>query len=73
MNGIEVKYLEEAWEFLKGLPEKDQEKVFYNIDMVKGGDRSEKLFKKLEGSKIWEFRTDYNGNAYRLLSFWDKE
>ena len=41
--------------------------------MVKGGDRSEKLFKKLEGSKIWEFRTDYNGNAYRLLSFWDKE
>ena len=31
------------------------------------------LFKKLENSNIWEFRTLYNGNCYRLFSFWDTE
>lgn len=31
------------------------------------------LFKKLENTDIWEFRTLYNGNCYRLLSFWDTE
>lgn len=29
------------------------------------------LFKKLENSNIWEFRTLYNGISYRLFSFWD--
>ena len=29
------------------------------------------LFKKLENTEIWEFRTLYNGKQYRLLSFWD--
>lgn len=32
-----------------------------------------KLFKKLENSEIWEFRTLFNGNCYRLFSFWDTE
>lgn len=31
------------------------------------------LFKKLENTDIWEFRTLYNGNCYRLLAFWDTE
>lgn len=29
------------------------------------------LFKKLNDN-IWEFRTLYNGKAYRLFAFWDK-
>lgn len=29
--------------------------------------------KKLDDSEIWEFLTLYNGNCYRLFSFWDKE
>ena len=29
------------------------------------------LFKKLENSEIWEFRTLFNGSCYRLFSFWD--
>lgn len=29
------------------------------------------LFKKLENSEIWEFRTLYTGVAYRLFAFWD--
>lgn len=32
-----------------------------------------KLFKKLVGTNIWEFRTKYNGMEYRLLAFWDKK
>ena len=31
------------------------------------------LFKNLENSEIWEFRTLFNGNCYRLFSFWDTE
>ena len=30
------------------------------------------LFKKLTDN-IWEFRTRYQGIAYRLLAFWDKD
>lgn len=29
--------------------------------------------KKLDDSEIWEFRTLYQGIAYRLFSFWDTE
>ena len=31
------------------------------------------LFKKLEGTEIWEFRTLFNNIKYRLLAFWDTE
>ena len=31
------------------------------------------IFKKLEDTDIWEFRTLYNGICYRLFSFWDTE
>ena len=27
----------------------------------------------MEKSEIWEFRTLYNGIAYRLFAFWDTE
>lgn len=45
----------------------------YNIKRVAGGERNKELFKKLENSEIWEFRTLYNKTAYRLFAFWDKE
>ncbi|MBR5461773.1 MAG: type II toxin-antitoxin system RelE/ParE family toxin, partial [Butyricimonas sp.] len=31
------------------------------------------LFKKIDNSDIWEFRTLYSGTAYRLLAFWDTD
>lgn len=40
---------------------------------VSGGEKNIELFKKLEKSEIWEFRTLYNGIAYRLFAFWDTE
>ena len=50
--------------------------IFYylcRIDRVAGGERNKELFKKLENSEIWEFRTLYNGIAYRLFAFWDTD
>lgn len=58
--------------FLKSLPEKASDKIAYNISKSMVITDSE-LFKKLEGTEIWEFRTLYNGIKYRLLAFWDTE
>ena len=66
-------YLKDAVSFLESLPEKTRRKIYYNIDLICGGVKDERLFKKLEGTEIWEVRTLYGGNAYRLLSFWDNE
>lgn len=65
--------MEEARAFIRSLPQAAREKVYYNIRKVKGGYKDIELFKKLENSEIWEFRTLYNGIAYRLFAFWDTE
>jgi phage-related protein len=41
-----------------------------NVDKAKLG-LDPKLFKKLT-DEIWEFRTKYSGQQYRLFPFWDK-
>ena len=56
-----------------GLPVQAYKKILYNVDRVAGGEKNKELFKKLENSEIWEFRTLYNGMAYRLFAFWDTE
>lgn len=43
------------------------------MDRVAGGEKNSELFKKLENSEIWEFRTLYNGIAYRPFAFWDTD
>ena len=67
-----VAYTDEAKDFILSQPQKVQEKIAYNISksMVF---TDQELFKKLEGTNIWEFRTLYNGICYRLLAFWDTE
>ena len=70
---FELIVLEEAANFLKTLPYAVREKISYNIDKVQAGFMDAELFKKLESSKIWEFRTLYQGKAYRLFAFWDTE
>lgn len=62
-----------AREFLKALPELARNKIYYNIKKVQGGVKDNELFKKLDNSEIWEFRTLYQGTTYRLFSFWDKD
>ena len=70
---IKVVLLDEALAFVRSLPIKVQEKIVYNYKKIDNGLMSKELFKKLDDSEIWEFRTLYNGNCYRLFSFWDTE
>ena len=66
--GFKVEFLEEAFNFLNGLGEKEREKVIYNID--KSSIRQDpELFKKLTNN-ICEFRTLYNSKCIRLFAFW---
>lgn len=65
--------LKEAVGFIESLSLEVQRKIYYNIDKVAGGVRDSELFKKLDGSEIWEFRTLYQGKSYRLFAFWDTE
>lgn len=69
---FKIIYSEEAMAFLKSLPKKASDKIAYNISKSMVIIDNE-LFKKLEGSDIWEFRTLYDGIKYRLLAFWDTE
>ena len=63
----------EADNFIKSLPSKASEKIRKNIRRIQKGERNVELFKKLEGTNIWEFRTMFNKTAYRLFAFWDTE
>lgn len=47
--------------------------MLYNMWRVAEGEKNSELFKKLEGTDVWEFRTLYNGVAYRLFAFWDTD
>ena len=67
---INVYLTEEAEEFVRKQPKKVSEKIYKNIKLVEGGVKKPELFKKLTNT-IWELRTKYESNEYRLLSFWD--
>lgn len=69
-ENFDVKFLEEAKEFLDQLDEKARAKILFNIWKVKVT-LDKELLKKLT-DEIWEFRTLYNKTHYRLFAFWDK-
>lgn len=73
MTTFQLALLEEAKIFLEKISPQARKKILYNIWRVAGGERNSELFKKLENSEVWEFRTLYNGIAYRLFAFWDTE
>ena len=70
---FELDLLEEARDFLKSLSKEIRGKIGFNIRRVQKGERDNELFKKLDGTEIWEFRTLYNKTYYRLFAFWDKD
>ena len=70
---LRVVLMDEALTFVRSLPLKVQQKITYNFKKTELGVMDKELFKKLENSEIWEFRTLFNGNCYRLFSFWDTE
>lgn len=71
MATFDVVYLKDALDFLDSLPKATSEKIGYNIRKVQAGVMDKELFKKLDGTEIWEFRTIYNKMIYRLFAFWD--
>ena len=68
---LRVVLMDEALSFVRSLPLKVQQKITYNYKKIEQGVMDKELFKKLENSEIWEFRTLFNGSCYRLFSFWD--
>ena len=67
---FKVEFLPEAVEFMDSLDQKSQQKIYYNIKKAQLTNDPE-LFKKLN-DYIWEFRTLYNKNHFRIFAFWDK-
>ena len=70
MKKFEIVILEPVRQFLTKLDKKASSKIVFNMRKVQVTVDPE-LFKKLTDD-IWEFRTKYNKNYYRLLAFWDK-
>lgn len=70
LERFRVLYSKEADDFLDSLPQKAKDKILSNIRKAKYV-LDPKLFKKLDGTDIWEFRTKFDGIQYRLLAFWD--
>lgn len=66
-----VLYSEEADTFLSQQTEKVRAKILYNVARASYLN-DPKVFKKLENTDIWEFRTLFDNIQYRLLAFWDK-
>lgn len=73
MKQIRLIMTDEAFNFVESLPQKVGDKIHHNINRIKDGEVNNELFKKLENTEIWEFRTLYNKTAYRLFAFWDTE
>lgn len=65
-----VRFLENAIEFLDQIDDKAREKIIYNVRKAQLLNDNE-LFKKLN-NEIWEFRTLHKKTKYRLFAFWDK-
>lgn len=70
---LRIEFLDMAREFFSSLPEKVQQKITYNFLKIEGGEINKDIFKKLEDTEIWEFRTLFNGTCYRFFAFWDTE
>jgi len=60
----------DAQEFLASLDEKTRNKIFQTFDRASMLLDPE-IFKKLANTDIWEFRTCFNKQQYRVLAFWD--
>jgi len=67
---FKVDFLGEAIDFMESLDEKTRAKLYYNARKAQLVNDPE-LLKKLNDF-IWEFRTKFNKNYFRLLAFWDK-
>lgn len=57
--------------FMETLTEKEQQKVQYGLLLLKTQDRLPGKFVKLVRDGLYEMRTEYNGNIYRVFFIFD--
>ena len=57
---------------METLKEKEQEKIQYGLLLLKSQDRLPKKFVKLVRDGIYELRTEYGGNIYRVFFIFDE-
>ena len=59
-------------EFMEGLTAKESEKVDYGLALLKTQDRLPTKFVKHIKDGLYELRTEYNGNIYRVFFIFDE-
>ena len=57
---------------METLKEKEQEKIQYGLLLLKSQNRLPKKFVKLVRDGIYELRTEYGGNIYRVFFIFDE-
>ena len=57
--------------FMRGLTEKEQQKIKYGLLLLKSQDRISTRFVKYIREGIYELRTLYNGNIFRVFFIFD--
>lgn len=58
--------------FIKTLTEKEQEKIQYGLLLLKTQERLPTKFIKSIRNGLYELRTEYNGNIYRVFFIFDE-
>jgi len=58
--------------FMESLDEKTQEKVLYGLLLLKTQERLSSKFVKLIRDGLYELRTEYNSNIYRVFFIFDE-
>lgn len=58
-------------DFMKGLTAKEREKVDYGLVLLKTQDRLPTKFVKHIRDGLYELRTEFNGNIYRVFFIFD--
>ena len=59
-------------DFIEKLTDKEREKVDYGLVLLKNQDRIPTKFVKYIRDGLFELRTEYNGNIYRVFFIFDK-
>ena len=59
-------------EFMAGLTVKEREKIDYGLVLLKTQDRLPAKFVKHIRDGLYELRTEYNGNIYRIFFIFDE-
>lgn len=58
--------------FMRTLEERVQEKIHYGLLLLKTQDRLPRKFVKLIRNGLYELRTEYEGNIYRVFFIFDE-